>query len=304
MPSSESGAQKPLGRFRLAAQKAVARLQASSAKRKAQAKNFFSLKRKYLAIPYAIFLLLFVIVPLLMILWYAFTDANGTPSFQAAKDFFSSPSKWSVLLVSLFMGLQTTGICLLLGYPAAYFLADKKFNSNRVLVVLFIMPMWINSVIRIGATRDLLLWLGLSGGEYPWAATLIGMVYDFIPFTILPLYTTMLKIDKAQLEAAADLGASPRQVFLKSTLPQSLPGIVSASQMVFMPVMSSYVISDTLSEGKITLFGNSIYLNFANSQWNAGSFMAIVMLVIVGVTMLLTSRFEQEHVSARGEGLW
>jgi spermidine/putrescine transport system permease protein len=267
-------------------------------------RSFFALKRKNLAIPYSLFLILFVILPLLLIVWYAFTDSNGNPSWAAALSFFTTSSKWSVLLVSLFMGLQTTLICLLLGYPAAYFLANKKYNTNGVLVLLFIMPMWINFVIRTGATRDLLLWMGLAGGEHPWTATLIGMVYNYLPFTILPLYTTMLKLDKSQIEAATDLGANPFQAFVKSVLPQSMPGIVSASQMVFMPVMSSYVISDTLSEGKITLFGNSIYLNFTNSQWNEGSFMAVIMLVIIGISMLLTSKWDKDPAAARGGSLW
>jgi spermidine/putrescine transport system permease protein len=267
-------------------------------------RRFFALKRKYLSIPYGVFLLLFVIIPMILILFYAFTDENGNPSAEALVNFFTTPSKWSVLVVSLFMGVQTTLICLLLGYPAAYFLADKRFNSNKVLVVLFIMPMWINFVIRTGATRDLLLWMGLEGGNHPWAATLIGMVYNYLPFTILPLYTTMLKLDRSQVEAAYDLGCNKGQAFLRSVLPQSVPGIISASEMVFMPVMSSYVISDTLSEGKITLFGNSIYLSFTNSEWNEGSFMALIMLVIIGITMLLTRNAGGEQVTARGGGLW
>jgi spermidine/putrescine transport system permease protein len=269
-----------------------------------RAGSIFALKRRQLAFPYALFLILFVIIPLLLIVWYAFTDKNGNPSWSAALSFFTSSSKWSVLVVSLFMGIQTTLICLLLGYPAAYFLAEKKFNTNRVLVILFILPMWINFVIRTGATRDLLLWMGIKGGELPWTATLIGMVYNYLPFTILPLYTTMLKLDHSQIEAAADLGANPIQTFFHSVLPQSLPGIISAAQMVFMPVMSSYVISDTLSEGKITLFGNSIYLNFTNSQWNEGSFMALVMLVIIAISMLLTRNVDKDAASARGGGLW
>jgi len=272
----------------------------------------FALKRKYLAIPYALFLVLFVIIPLLLIIAYAFTetgyDASGakvtTFSFSAIASFFTNGAKWSVLFVSLFVGIQTTLICLILAYPAAYFLAEKKFNVNKVLVILFIMPMWINFVIRTGATRDLLTWMGLSGSTHPWTATIIGMVYNYLPFTILPLYTTMLKLDHAQMEAASDLGANPWQVFWKNVIPQSLPGIVSACEMVFMPVMSSYVISDTLSEGKITLFGNYIYLAFSNSLWNEGSVMALVMLVIIGITMIATRNVEKDPQGARGAGLW
>jgi spermidine/putrescine transport system permease protein len=247
----------------------------------------------------------------LLIVGYAFTETdivNGakvtTFSFAAVVSFFTSPSKWSVLFVSLFVGIQTTLICLLLAYPAAYFLAERKFNSNKVLVILFIMPMWINFVIRTGATRDLLDWVGLSGSTHPWTATIVGMVYNYIPFTILPLYTTMLKLDHSQVEAAADLGATPWQVFWRNIVPQTLPGIVSACEMVFMPVMSSYVISDTLSESKITLFGNYIYLAFSNSLWNEGSFMALIMLAIIGITMFATRKIEKDPTGSRGGQLW
>lgn len=262
--------------------------------------SFQERKIKYLCFPYALFLLLFVIIPIILIVGYAFTDSNGSFSFNALVEFFTSTSKISVLVVSLFMGLQTTLICLVLAFPAAYFLANKKFNKNAVLVLLFIMPMWINFVIRTGATRDLLTAMGLNGGSHPWEATLIGMVYNYLPFTILPLYTTMLKLDYSQVEAAMDLGCGPVRVFTKSILPQSVPGLVSAAQMVFMPVMSSYVISDTLSEGKITLFGNSIYLNFTNSQWNTGSFMALIMLLLIGISMLLTRNIEKDPMNGKG----
>ena len=130
---------------------------------------------------------------------------------------------------------------------------------------------------------------------YPYLSIVIGMVYDYLPFAILPLYNQMLKMDKNQIEAAADLGANPVQVFLKSVVPQSIPGIVSATTMTFMPTMSSYVISDTLSEGKITLFGNYIYLDFANNLWHDGSFMALIMLVIIGISMLLTRNSGKEE---------
>lgn len=267
-------------------------------------KSWIRLQRKYLAIPYAIFLILFVIAPILLIFYYAFTDVNGMPSFNAAIDFFTSTTKLNVLLVSFFVALQTTLICLLIGYPLAYFLANKKYNKNAVLVMLFIMPMWINFVLRTGATRDLLTWLNINGGSHPYLATLIGMVYNYLPFTILPLYTTMLKLDKSQIEAASDLGANPFQVFIKSIVPQSLPGVVSASTMVFMPTMSTYVISDTLSEGKITLFGNSIYISFSNAQWNTGSFLALIMLVIIGISMIFTYSSEKNSAETRGGGLW
>ena len=257
-------------------------------------------KRKYLAIPYAIFLSLFVIIPIGLIIFYAFTDASGALSFDAAKNFFTNKGNWDVLLVSLFIALEATLLCLLIGFPIAYFLANKKYNKNAVLVMLFIMPMWINFVLRTTATRDILFAIGINGGNYPYLATLIGMVYNYLPFVILPLYTTMLKLDKSQIEACADLGANPTQVFFKSILPQSLPGIISAVTMTFVPVMSSYVISDALSEGNIALVGNFIYLNFVSTLWNNGSFMAFVLLIFVGITMLFNKGEKEEN---RG-GLW
>lgn len=265
--------------------------------------HYFFFKRKYLCIPYGVFLVLFIIIPIFLIIFYAFTDANGSFSFESLVGFFTTWTKINVLFVSAFVALQTTLICLLIGYPLAYFLADKKINKNAVLVTLFIAPMWINFVLRTGATRDLLTWFGINGGSYPYLATLVGMVYNYLPFVILPLYTTMIKLDKSQIEAAADLGANPAQVFLKSIVPQSVPGIVSAILMTFMPTMSSYVISDVLSEGKITLFGNYIYLDFSTNAWNDGSFMALIMLAIVGVSMFLTRNTEKDTAS-RGGGLW
>lgn len=273
-----------------------------------RSKRFFSFKRKYLAIPYSVFLLLFVLIPILIIIVYAFTetkdDGSLTFSFSALVSFFTSGTKINILIVSLFIGMLNTIICLLIGYPIAYLLANSKVNKNKILVLLFIMPMWINFVLRTGATRDVLSWMGINGGNHPYLATMIGMVYNYLPFTILPLYTTMIKLDKSQIEASSDLGASPVQTFFLSVIPQSVPGIVSAAEMVFMPTISSYVISDTLSEGKITLFGNIIYLNFSQSQWNEGSFMAFIMLLLVGVSMLISRRFSKGENNPRGANIW
>lgn len=280
----------------------------STTKSGSKVKRFFTFKRKYLTIPYFLFLVLFVLIPILIIVFYAFTDTledgSLTFSFTALVSFFTSPTKINVLVVSLFFGVMNTLLCLLIGYPLAYLLADKKVNKNYVLVMLFVMPMWINFVIRTSATRDLLNFLGIAGGKLPYTATMIGMVYNYLPFTILPLYTTMIKLDKSQIEAARDLGANPVQAFLKNILPQSVPGIVSAAEMVFMPTMSSYVISDTLSEGKLTLFGNIIYLHFSQSMWNQGSFMALIMLALIFITMFATRKYRGDNAPQRGAGLW
>lgn len=254
----------------------------------------FRFQRRFLCIPYAVFLVLFVILPILMIVYYAFTDTSGNFTFDAFISFFTSISKLNVLVNSLMFSILNTLICLLIGYPLAYLLSNKKYNTNAVLVMLFVTPMWINFVLRTWATRDVLDWLNIGGGTNPYTATMIGLVYNYLPFVILPLYSTMLKLDRSQIEAAINLGCNKVQVFSKSIIPQSIPGIVSASMMVFMPTMSSYVISDVLSEGKITLFGNSIYLSFSNSQWSQGSFMAMLMLVIVGISMLLTRNFTEK----------
>ena len=170
--------------------------------------------------------------------------------------------------------------------------------------MMFVMPMWINFVLRTGATRDVLSWMGINGGNHPYLATMIGMVYNYLPFTILPLYSTMLKLDRGQIEAAKDLGCNPIQTFTKNIIPQSMSGIIAGAQMVFMPTMSSYVISDTMSSGKIMLFGNSIQLSFANSNWNAGSFMSLIMLILVFLTMLLPKRFSTNGESFRGGAQW
>lgn len=254
----------------------------------------FRFQRKFLCIPYFLFLILFVILPIIFIIYYAFTDNDGYFTWSALIDFFTSTNKLNVLLMSLMFSLLNTAICLVIGYPVAYILSNSNYNKNAVIVMLFVMPMWINFVLRTWATRDVLNWIGLDGGNYPYLATMIGLVYNYLPFVILPLYNVMLKLDKSQIEAARDLGCSRVSVFTKNIIPQSIPGVVSAAMMVFMPTMSSYVISDVLSEGKVVLFGNSIYLSFTSSQWNVGSFISLFMLLLVGISMLITRNFTEK----------
>ena len=260
-------------------------------------------KRKYLSIPYALFLIFFVVLPLLLIIYYAFSDASGNLSFKNFIEFFGNKNKIRLLSVSAIIGALNTVFCILIAYPIAMILVNKKFVKSTIIVMLFIMPMWINFVLRTAATRDLLYAIGIEGGNYPYAVTMIGMVYNYLPFAILPLYSTMLKMDKNLIEASYDLGANKRQTFVKTIIPMTMPGIISAAQMVFMPTMSSYVIPETLSEGKIVLFGNSIYLGFANNQWNSSSFMAIIMLIIIGISMLATRNFSEKD-SGKGGTAW
>ena len=263
----------------------------------------FRFQRKYLAIPYILFFLFFIIVPVFLIIFYAFTDkVTGTFSFSNLVKFFSDKTNVNVLIISLTYGLINTILCLLIGYPVAYFLADRKINKSAVLVTLFIMPMWITFVIRTGATRDLLTWIGLSGRSYPEAATIIGLVYNYLPFTVLPLYTTMLKMDRNQIEASRDLGATSIQTFVKVLIPMTMPGIVSAATMVFMPTISSYVISDILSEYNVVLFGSYIDLYFNQNDWYFGSFMALIMLLLIAISVVISRKFSKDNEGK--ESIW
>lgn len=250
--------------------------------------------RKWLSVPYALFMILFVVIPLFLIIGYAFTDEAGTFTLKNLTEFFGSSAHISTVLVSFLIGAGNTILCLLIGYPIAYFLAHRDMKMPAVMMLLFIMPMWINFVLRTAATRDLLFWIGLNGGEAPYLCTMIGMVYNYLPFVILPLYTTMTKLDYSQIEAASDLGARPRQTFLKVVLPMSAPGIVSAATMVFMPTMSSYVISDAMGERKLSLIGNSIQRYFDHELWHMGSLVAVAMFLLIAVGMFSTKNVQKE----------
>jgi len=245
-------------------------------------------QRKYLSIPYLLFLILFVLLPLLLIIYYALSNEEGMISFDNFISFFGNKNKLGLLSISVIIGAINTALCLIIGYPLAYFLANKKYNKNKVIVLLFLMPMWINFVLRTAATRDLLYFIGFEGGNYPYISTMIGMVYNYLPFTILPLYSTMLKMDNSLIEASHDLGANKVQTFIKTVIPMTMPGIISAAMMVFMPTMSSFVISDVMGERKIQLIGNTIQFNFDQMRWHEGSFIAFIMIVIIAISMFLT----------------
>lgn len=259
----------------------------------------FNFKRKYLSFPYVLFLILFVVIPVLFIVYYAFSNKGGHLSFQNLVKFFSDSTNVNVLIISFVYAIINTVCCLLIGYPLAMILANKKLNKSTVLVMMFVMPMWINFVIRTGATRDLLNWIGISTGANSTLTTSIGLVYNYLPFVILPLYTTMLKMDQSQIEASADLGANKVQTFFKVIIPMTMPGIVSAATMVFMPTLSSYVISDILSEYNVVLFGSYIDLYFGQADWNFGSFMALIMLILIGISVYITRKFDKGEQGRR-----
>ena len=259
-------------------------------------------QRKYLAVPYVLFLIFFVVVPLLLIIYYALSGEDGSLSLKNFESFFTNKDKVGLLSISVIIGALNTVLCLLIGYPLAMFLVNKNYNKSKTIILLFIMPMWINFVLRTAATRDLLYFLGFEAGNYPYVSTMIGMVYNYLPFTILPLYSTMQKMDKNLIEASYDLGANTVVTFFKTIIPMTMPGIVSASMMVFMPTMSSFVISDVMGERKIQLIGNTIQFNFDQMRWHEGSFIAFIMLLIIGISMLLTRNVKKVE-NVRG-GLW
>ena len=191
----------------------------------------------------------------------------------------------STFVVSLEVALENTLICLLLGYPAAFILSRKDLNKSAVTVILFILPMWINALMRTLATADLFGVLGFRLGK---GTLLFGMVYDYLPFMIYPIYNVLLKMDNSYAEAASDLGATPVQVFTKVTLPLSMPGILSGVMMVFMPTVSTFAISEFLTNNKIKLFGTIIQENINSSMWNYGAALSFFMLIIIGLTTFLS----------------
>ena len=204
------------------------------------------------------------------------------------------------------MAIITTVICLLVAYPVAYILARSKMKWKNVVLMLFILPMWINFVLRTAAMKELLFKIGLyKSSKLSMVNTVIGMVYDYLPFTILPLYTVLIKLDKNLIEASQDLGANSVQTFFKVVIPLSAPGIVSAITMVLLPTTTSYVVSDTLGNGNVTIIGKLIEDQFSTMfDWHAGSAIAMILLVLIFITMLITRKFSDEEVNTRGGGLW
>ena len=242
-------------------------------------------KRSNWAIPYFIFLVLFVALPLLLVAMYAFQDNYGHFTFANISRMFTDTDAMSTFVVSLEVALENTLICLLLGYAAAFILSRKDLNKSAVTVILFILPMWINALMRTLATADLFGVLGFRLGK---GTLLFGMVYDYLPFMIYPIYNVLLKMDNSYAEAASDLGATPVQVFTKVTLPLSMPGILSGVMMVFMPTVSTFAISEFLTNNKIKLFGTIIQENINSSMWNYGAALSFFMLIIIGLTTFLS----------------
>ena len=239
-------------------------------------------KRSGWALPYFIFLVLFVVLPLLLIVVYALQDGSGHFTLGNIAKFFSDGDSLSTFALSV--AIENTLLCILIGYPAAYILADKSLNRSAVTVVLFILPMWINALMRTLATAELFNMAGVQLGK---GTLLFGMCYDYLPFMIYPIYNVLNKMDKSYAEAAQDLGATPGEVFRKVTLPLSMPGVLSGVMMVFMPTVSTFAISEFLTNNKFKLFGTIIQENINNSMWNYGAALSLIMLIIIGITTFL-----------------
>ena len=233
----------------------------------------FFMRRRNWTIPYVLFLAIFVVIPLLLIVYYAFTNDEGMFTFANFRKFMIHPEAINTFVYSVGIALITTILCLLLGYPAAWILSQARFNTSRTMVVLFILPMWVNILIRTLATVALFDFLNFPLGE---GALIFGMVYNFLPF----------------------MGANPSQVFIKAVFPLSMPGVMSGIMMVFMPTISTFAIAELLTMNNIKLFGTTIQENINNGMWNYGAALSLIMLLLIGITGL----FSNESSDSANEG--
>ena len=257
----------------------------------ADMKSLFSQRR--LGIFYGLFLLVFVAAPLLVLFYYAFTDGTGKFSTGNLTHFFTDPNTLGTLCYSFVLALVVTAVCLVIAYPVAYILAQSNIKRKSVILLLFIMPMWINFTLRITALKEVLSLIEGNLAFYPFLNSVIGMTYDFLPFMILPLYTTLSKLDKNLIEAASDLGANNMQTFTRIIFPLSVPVIVSGVSMVFLPAMTNYVVLDMLYNSTY-IMGSLIGSYFSAYDWNNGSMIALILLFIIGVVAVLTWDREQD----------
>lgn len=267
-------------------------------------------KFSQLAIPYIAWAAIMLVLPMALIGLYSFTDSgNSIISFSFTLEhymkFFTDPDFLLILWRSISIAIKTTILCLLLGYPTAYFIARSKERTQNLLVLAITVPTWINMLVRTyawigllsegGLFQKLLSFLGLGGTEllYTEGAVLLGTVYNFVPFMILQINTSLCKMDRSLLEASADLGASPLQTFLKVTLPLSLPGVVNGITLVFLPAVSSFFIPKLLGGGQYFLIGNLIENQFITvGEWNFGSAISMIMAMIMMLLMMLVRKIE------------
>lgn len=274
-------------------------------------------KKSLLAYPYIIWSALFIVIPLILVVLFSFTvEVDGKNVFSLANyKELMDPIYFKVFFRSIALAGLSTLICLLIGYPVAYIISKAPLSRRGTLILLFILPMWMNFLLRtyawiaiLGKNGILNSFLGLFGIEpvgilYTNTAILLGMVYNFLPFMVLPIYTSLSKMDNDLINAARDLGANSFQVFTKVIFPLSLPGVISGITMVFMPAVTTFAISRLLGGGKFMLIGDLIEQQFTVvGDWNFGSAVSIFMMIVILISLAVMSKFEDES-DKEGGGL-
>ena len=271
--------------------------------------NNAQLKKKLLGTPYFLWSLIFILIPLGMVFYYGLTDRSGAFTLNNIIS-ITTAEHAKALWLALLLSLIATVLCLLLAYPLAMILCNMGVNQHSFIVLIFILPMWMNFLLRTMAWQTLLEKTGVINSilnflhlpalriiNTPYAIVL-GMVYNFLPFMVLPIYNALSKIDRSIIHAAKDLGANNIQVFFKITLPLSVPGIISGITMVFIPALTTFVISKLLGGSKVLLIGNVIEEEFTQaSNWHLGSGLSIVLMLFIIVNMVLSAIFAKD-----GEG--
>ncbi len=278
------------------------------------------MKKKWLSIPYGIWAIVFTIVPLLLIALYSFCSrsAYGQIVYIFTLDNyikFMEPIYINVLINSLVLALKSTLICFILGYPMAYIISRSDIKKRNLMMLLFVLPLWTNTLLRTyawmgilreqGVINQILMFLHIINEPlkllYTDAAVLLGMVYNFLPFMVLPIYSVLSKIDYSLIEASSDLGATSFYTFKKVIFPLSLPGVISGITMVFMPSVSTFVISDLLGGGQSILLGNLIQNQFLVARnWQFGSAISMIMMFIMILSMKILGNKDREE----GGKLW
>ena len=276
-------------------------------------------KTSLAAYPYFAWSALFIVIPLLIVLFFSFTvqtDSGYSFSLENYSRLISS-QYFNIFLRSIWLALISTILCLIVGYPVAYIISQMKVSRRNFMIMLFILPMWMNFLLRTyawmpilgktGIVNNILSKVGIGPISFLYndGAVLLGMVYNFLPFMVLPLYTILIKMDQDLINAAADLGANRFKIFLKVVLPLSIPGIFSGITMVFMPAVSTFVISRLLGGGQFMLLGNLIEQQYTTmGDWNFGSAISIFMMIIILIFMALTSKFDSGSDKEGGTQLW
>ncbi len=272
-----------------------------------------------LAIPYIVWAAMMLVLPMALIAMYSFMEqGNSIISFSFTIDhyvkFFTDPDFLLILWRSLLIAVKTTIICLLLGYPLAYFIANSTEKAQNILVLCITIPTWINALVRTyawigllsegGLLQQILGFFGLGDTEllYTEGAVLLGMVYNFLPFMILQIHTSLCKMDHSLLQASADLGANPAQTFRRVTLPLSLPGVINGITLVFLPAVSSFFIPKLLGGGQYFLVGNLIENQFITvGEWNFGSAISMIMAIIMMLMMMAVRKVEIHNQGGKEE---